>query len=236
MGDFGDSFLKISTAGGGLKVTDYFSPSTTASLSWGDLDLGAGGIMLLPDLVDAGGTVRHLAVGAGKDGHIYVVSRDSMGHFSPTSNNIWQQLTGVLGTLYQTSTGTGGVWSTPAYFNGAVYYCPRDGSLQSFRITQARLGARRARRAPRPSPILAARPIVSANGSSNGIVWANQRTTPAAVLYAYDASDLGRMLYNSNQAGGRDQLGAAVTFVTPSIADGKVFVPQTNGVAVFGLL
>jgi hypothetical protein len=236
MGDFGDSFLKISTAGGGLKVTDYFSPSTNATLSWGDLDLGAGGIMLLPDLVDAGGTVRHLAVGAGKDGHIYVVSRDSMGHFSPTSNNIWQQLTGVLGTLYQTSTGVGGVWSTPAYFNGAVYYCPRDGSLQSFRITQARLGSTPSSKSTATFPYPGCSPIVSANGSSNGIVWANLRTTPAAVLYAFDASDLGKMLYNSNQAGGRDQLGVAVTFVTPSIADGKVFVPQSNGVAVFGLL
>jgi hypothetical protein len=45
------------------------------------------------------------------------------------------------------------------------------------------------------------------------------------------------MLYNSNQAAGsRDQLGLPVRFVTPTIADGKVFIQQTNGVAVFGLL
>ena len=236
MGDFGDSFLKISTAGGALKVTDYFSPSTTGYLSSGDLDLGSGGILLLPDLVDAGGTVRQLAVGAGKDGNIYVVRRDSMGHFSPTGNHIWQQLTGALGTLYESSSGVGGIWSTPAYFNGALYYCPKDGSLQSFPITQARLGSTPSSKSTTTFPYPGCSPIVSANGSSNGIVWAHLRTTPSAVLYAYDASDLGKMLYNSNQAGGRDQLGLSDTFVTPSIADGKVFVPQSNGVAVFGLL
>ena len=64
--------------------------------------------MLLPDLTDAAGTVRHLAVGAGKDGNIYVVDRNNMGKFTSVGNNIWQQLNGVLGD---------GVFSTPAYFN-----------------------------------------------------------------------------------------------------------------------
>ena len=61
-----------------------------------DQDLGSGGEMLLPDLTDSSGTVRHLVVGAGKDGNIYVVNRDSMGKFNSTSNNIWQQLSGAL--------------------------------------------------------------------------------------------------------------------------------------------
>jgi hypothetical protein len=67
-------------------------------------------------------------------------------------------------------------------------------------------------------------------------VWAHENTNPA-VLHAYDASSLAHELYNSSQAaGGRDQLGAGNKFITPTIADGKVFVGMTNGVAVFGLL
>ena len=117
MGDFGDSFVKLSTAGGGLNVVDYFSPSVTTFLSNNDLDLGSGGILLLPDLTDAGGTLRHLAVGAGKDGNLYVVNRDSMGHFSASSNNVWQQLTGALGNVLIRRRQRRGV-ATPAYFNG----------------------------------------------------------------------------------------------------------------------
>jgi len=233
MGDFGDSFLKISTAGGTLKVTDYFSPSNNAYLANGDIDLGSGGILLLPDLADAGGTVRHLAVGAGKDGNIYVVSRDSMGHFSTTSNNVWQQLIGALGTQYQNPSGTLGVLGTPAYFNGTVYYCP-VGVLQAFQLSQARLGSTPSSKSTTMFPYPGCSPTVSANGTSNGIVWAHTGTHPA-VLYAFDAANLGRILYHSNQTG-RDQLGEPIKFVTPTVAGGKVFVQQTNGVAVFGLL
>ena len=234
MGDFGDSFLKISTAGGALKVTDYFSPWSNYTLSSDDLDLGSGGILLLPDFTDAGGTVRHLAVGAGKDGNIYIVSRDSMGHFSTTSNNIWQQLTGALGTLYlNPDTGYGGVWGTPAYYNSTVYYCP-IGTLHAFQITQARLGSTPSSKSTPLFSYPGCSPTVSANGSSNGIVWAHSYTHPA-VLYAFDAANLGRMLYHSNQTG-RDHLGEPIKFVTPTVAGGKVFVQQTNGVAVFGLL
>src|ERR1700680_4625049 len=95
-----------------------------------DFDLGSGGAMLLPDLTDSSGTVRHLVVGAGKDGNLYVVNRDLMGKFSPSANNIWQQLSGVL---------AGGIWSTPAYFNGSLYYGPTSGSLVAFAIKNAQL-------------------------------------------------------------------------------------------------
>ncbi len=127
-------------AGGSLSVADYFALSNTTFESNTDMDLGSGGIMLLPDLTDAGGTTRHLAVGAGKDGNIYVVNRDSMGHFSKNGNNIWQQLTQVLGNSLSGG-GSGGVWSTPAYFNGNVYYGSTGGHLTAFAISGAKLSA-----------------------------------------------------------------------------------------------
>ena len=107
-GDYGNSFVKISSSGGTLAVADYFTMSGEIAESSNDVDLGSGGVMLLPDMTDANGTVRHLAVGAGKDGNIYVVNRDDMGKFTSVGNNIWQELDGVLGA---------GVWATPAYFN-----------------------------------------------------------------------------------------------------------------------
>jgi hypothetical protein len=229
--DYGNSFLKLSTAGGTLSVADYFTMYNELTESSADMDLGSGGAMLLPDLTDAGGTVRHLAVGAGKDGNIYVVNRESMGRFSPSSNNIWQQLTQVLG-----NGSSGGVWSTPAYFNGTVYYGPNGGHLLAFPLSGARLAASASSSSSVGFPYPGTSPAVSANGSSNGIVWAHQNTNPA-LLYAFDASNLGHELYDSSQAAnGRDQFGAGNKFITPTIADGKVFVATQAGVAVFGLL
>jgi outer membrane protein assembly factor BamB len=225
--DFGNSFLKLSTAGGGLAVADYFSMSNTVQESSMDEDLGSGGIMLLPDLTDSGNTVRHLAVGAGKDGTLYVVNRDAMGGFSATSDNIWQKLPGVL---------AGGIWSTPAFFNGTVYYGPNGGALRAFSVNAARLSSAPTSSTSTSFAYPGTSPAISANGSSAGIVWAHENSDPA-VLHAYDATNLGHELYNSSQAAnGRDHFGAGNKFITPVIADGKVFVATQSGVAVFGLL
>ena len=224
--DFGNSFLKLSPSPT-LAVADYFAMSDEVDESNTDMDLGSGGEMLLPDLTDANGTVRHLIVGAGKDRSLYVVDRDSMGKFNANSNNIWQQLPNAL---------PGGVFSSPAYFNGAVYYADIGGSLKAFPITNARLGNASAAQSTASFPPPGASPAVSANGTSNGIIWAHENSNPA-VLHAYDATNLTHELYNSNQAANnRDHFGAGNKFITPTIADGKVFVGTQNSVAVFGLL
>jgi outer membrane protein assembly factor BamB len=226
-GDYGNSFLKLSTAGGALTVADYFTMYNEVSESSADQDLGSGGILLLPDLTDSGGAVRHLAVGAGKDGNLYVVSRDSLGKFSSGGNNIWQQLSGVLG---------GGIFSTPAYFNGALYYGPVGAALAAFTVKNAQLSSAPSSTTTNTFTYPGTSPAVSANGTSAAIIWAHENSNPA-VPHAYDASNLGHELYNSSQAsGGRDQFGAGNKFITPMIADGKVFVGTQGGVAVFGLL
>ena len=225
LGDYGNSFLKITTTGGTLKVADYFAMYNEVSESNGDADLGSGGALLLPDVTDSGGTTRHLVVGAGKDGNLYVVNRDSMGKFNPNSNQIWQEMSGVLG---------GGIWSTPAYFNGTVYYGPQGGALLAFKLTNAMLGGSPSSQTALSFPYPGTAAAVSANGNANGIVWAHENSA-TAVLHAYDAGNLATELYNSKQAaGGRDSFGSGNKFITPTIADGKVFVGTTNGVAVFG--
>jgi hypothetical protein len=226
--DYGNSFLKLSTAGGSLSVADYFTMYNEVAESGADEDLGSGGEMLLPDLTDSTNTVRHLVIGAGKDGNIYVVNRDSMGKFNASGNSqIWQQVSGAV---------PAGIWATPAYFNGTVYYGDMGASLKAFTVANAKLVAAPQSQSSVQFTYPGTAPSVSANGTSNGIVWAHENSNPA-VLHAYDATNLAHELYNSNQASGnRDQFGAGNKYITPTVADGKVFVGTTSAVAVFGLL
>jgi outer membrane protein assembly factor BamB len=225
-GDFGNAFLKISTSGG-LAVADYFATFNTVSQSNADTDLGSGGTLVLPDLVDGTGRTRHLAVGAGKDAHIYVVDRDSMGKWNSSSNQIYQDIGGALGNS---------VFSMPAYFNGMLYYGAAGSTLKAFSIVNARLSAAPVSASARTFTFPGTTPGVSAAGSANAIVWAVENTNPA-VLHAYDARDLTLELYNSNQApAGRDAFGAGNKFITPTIVNGHVYVGTTNGVARFGML
>ncbi|HEY2149500.1 MAG TPA: hypothetical protein VGH34_01760 [Vicinamibacterales bacterium] len=221
-GNFGNAFLKIATTG--LVVTDYFATFDTVSKSNADSDLGSGGALVLPDLLDAGGQAHHLAVGAGKDAHMYVVNRDSMGEWNPTSNAIYQDIIGAL---------SGGVWSMPAYFNGTLYYGASGDNLKAFKFTNARLSSTAASKSPRTFTYPGSTPGISASGTANGIVWAVENSNPA-ILHAFDAADLSHELYNSSQAaGGRDAFGAGNKFITPTIVNGRVFVGTPTGVAVF---
>jgi PQQ enzyme repeat len=224
-GDFGNSFIKLSTTHG-LAVSDYFATFNTIAQSDADVDFGSGGALVLPDLTDAGGTVRHLAVGAGKDQNIYVVDRDNMGKFNPSANNIYQELQGVL---------AGPIFSMPVFFNNTVYYGAVNDSLKAFSVAGARLASTWSSQSANSFTYPGATPSISANGSSNGIVWAAENGSTAA-LHAYDATNLSRELYNSNQAGSRDQFGAGNKFITATVANGLVYVGTTNGVAVFGTL
>jgi len=224
-GDYGNAFMKLSTSSG-LAVADYFEMDNEASENGSDTDLGSGGMIVLPDLSDGSGHTWHLAVGAGKDSNLYVVNRDSMGKFSSNNNNIYQELAGAL---------PGGVWAMPAYFNNTVYYGSVGSPIQAFTITNAKLSTSATSQTANSFGYPGATPSISANGTSNGIVWAVENTSPA-VLHAYNATNLNE-LYNSNQASnGRDQFGAGNKFITPMIVNGKVFVGTTGGVAVFGLL
>jgi len=226
-GDYGNAFLKISTAANKMAVADYFEMFNQAAENGSDADLGSGGVLLLPDLKDNSGKTWHLAVGAGKDNNMYLVDRDSMGKFNASANNIHQELQGVL---------AGGVWSMPAYFNNTIYYGPVGNNIKAFAITNAQLGASPASQTANAFTYPGATPSISANGTSNAILWAMENTNPA-VLHAYDATNLTHELYNSNQAsGGRDQIGPGNKFITPMIVNGKVYVGTTTGVGVFGLL
>ena len=225
-GDFGNAFMKVSTAGNKLTAADYFNTYNTVSQSTSDLDLGSGGVLLLPDVTDSNGATRYLAVGAGKDGNIYVVDRTNMGKFNASANNIYQQLSHVLS----------GEFGMAAYFNGTVYYGSVGSTLQAFPVQSGKLATSSSSRTAVSFTYPGTTPGISANGTQNGIVWAVENSSPA-VLRAYDASNLATELYNSSQApNSRDNFGNGNKFITPMIVDGKVFVGTATGVAVFGLL
>jgi hypothetical protein len=230
--DYGNAILKLSTVGGKLAVADYFEPYNSIAESDADIDLGSGGAMLLPDLADASGNARHLIVGAGKDHNIFVGDRDNLGKFNQKSadnSNLYQDLPNALAN---------GAWSSPTYFNGTVYYAGQNDTLKAFPITQAKLATTPSSQSAVVFPYPGSTPSVSANGTQNAIVWAVESNQGQLnVLHAYDATNLSRELYSSNQAaGGRDNFGKGNKFITPVIVNGKVLVGTPTGVAEFGLL
>ncbi len=222
--DCGNCFVKIST-NAGLQLVDYFTPHNTVAESSADLDLGSGGAILLPDVQDAGGVTKHLSVGAGKDAIIYVADRDSMGKFNANTDQIYQEISGQLG---------GQVFSMPAYFNGTVYFGAVGDALKSFPVTNARLAVVAASQTTHNFGYPGTTPSVSANGTTNGIVWAIENN--GAILFAYDATDLTKELYDSNQAANSRDHFSGNKFITPVIVNGKVYVGTPTSVAVFGLL
>ena len=228
-GDYGNCFLRISTANNQLAVADYFTMYNTVDESDADQDLGAGGAVLVPPQKDSNGKLHYLGIGAGKDSNIYIVDLTHMGKFNPNNDKaIYQEIDGPLPQ---------GVWSMPAYFDGNVYFGPVYGQLRQFQFSNAKLSTSPVFKTATSFPYPGTTPSVSANGLQNGIVWAIQHNGSVDALHAYNATNLTNEIYNTNQApNGRDQFGQASHFGTPMIVNGKVYVGTTNSVAVFGLL
>jgi len=219
----GNCFVKL-TDNGTMSLADYFTPLNTVAESNADSDFGSGGELLLPDVVDGNGVTRHLGVGSGKDGNIYVVDRDSMGKFNAAQNKIYQEITGQL---------AGGVWSKPSYFNNTVYYGAVNDAMKAFPIIAGMLKATPASQSTHQFGYPGTTPTISANGTTNAIAWGVDN---AGILFAFDATNLGTEFYDSNQAaGGRDSF-SGNKFIVPMVANGKVYVGTPNSVAVFGLL
>jgi hypothetical protein len=227
-GDYGNAFMKLSPKGDKLAVADYFNMYNTVQESNQDEDLGSGGALVLPAMKDAQGKTRELAIGAGKDSNIYLVNRNHMGKFNPNNDKaIYQEIDGAL---------PGGIWSMPAYFNGSIYYGPEGYNLLQFTFSKAKLSTSPTSSSSVSYPYPGSTPSISADKQQNGIVWAIEHSDPTDILHAYNATNLQKELYNSNQAGTRDQFGTASHFGTPMIVNGKVYVGTNTNVTAFGLL
>ena len=212
--DLGDSVIKLST-GTGLTVADYFTPFNAALLDVKDVDLGSSGALLLPD---SAGTPQHphLLVTGGKEGRVYMLDRDLLGHFSPDGDSqIVQSLPAAVSPVY----------GIPAYFNQTVFFSGQNDALKAFPISNGMLSQTPSSQTTGAIAGMGSVPSISANGLRDAIVWSIQ----SDALHAYDASNLANELYSGS-------FGSLIKFSTPTIANGKVYLGTENTVAVFGLL
>jgi len=223
--DYGDTFVKLGPSVP-LAVADYFAPSNAIADDNADADMGSAAALLLPDLTDSGSVTRHLAVVAGKDGMMFVVDRDNMGQYSAIANTVYQEFA---------SDGHDN-FSSPVYFNGRVYIGPSGLPLRAFTVSQAKLSSAPSSQTAFVFGSQGTVPSASANGNTNGIVWALDRESKD--FLAYDATDLTKLLYDSSTAtGSRDAFSTVGGhFITPMVANGKVYFGTKTTVAVFGLL
>jgi len=235
-GDYGDSFVKLSTTNGASPFTpaDYFTPWNQASMASDDEDLGSGGPILLPDSVGSAAH-PHLMIGAGKEGTLYLVDRDNMGKFIGTTmpnatsdTQIVQELHGAIG----------GLFSSAAYFNNLIFFQGSYDVMRAFRITNGGIQDEDSQ-----STVIFAdgytTPSISANGTSNAIAWVIQTdaygNNGPEILHAFNANNLAQELYNSSQNLGRDNPGGAVKYAVPVVANGKVYARGEYTLSVYGV-
>jgi len=229
-GDYGDSILRLGSNG---TVLDYFSPHNQLALDTGDVDLGSGGVLLLPD---QSGAYPHLLVSCGKEGTIYLLNRDSLGGFMPDfDSQIVQELPDVLpGGSVEIGNRIPAV-----YFNGSVYLSAVSDNITAFQLTNGLLTTNGpTSQSPEVYDYPGGPLAISANGTANGILWSVQKfgETAPGILRAYAPSNLATEYYSSDQAGSRDALDIAAKFSVPLVVNGKVFVASEGRLTVYGLL
>jgi len=240
--ELGDTIMKVfNTDSSRLSVLDYFTPYNQSALDGEDSDVGSGGVLLLPD---QSGGVTHELVEAGKAGSIYLIDRDQM-----TAGNLHYCQSGCNGRDSQITqeiqSQINGLWSAPAYFNNTVYFCGAGDTIKGFPLSNGLLSTSPTVTSGHLFSFPGCTPVASANGNTNGIIWAVDTSTYGnagtslgpAVLYAYDAGNLLLEYWDSTMAANnRDQAGNAVKFVPPTVANGKVYVSTRAEVDVYGLL
>ncbi len=230
---FSESFLKLSPS---LKILDWFTPTNHEQLDKDDNDLDSSGATLIP------GT--NIVLGGGKEGVLYLLNAEHLGklgdehaiqHFSVTSSHLhsvvyWQSAkNGRL--LY--------MWGQRD--KERVYRFKPDNTLEEtpFQILPiANQG--------HPGAMLS----ISANGDKDGILWAaihhvgdSWHMSQPGILYAYDADDIHKELWNSLDDASRDDCGEYSKMAPPTIANGKVYLSSfgarntgTGQLCVYGLL
>ncbi len=221
-GNLSDSFVKLSASGA---VLDFFTPFNHSSLDCCDKDLSGGGPVLLPD---QGGPSPHVMVGGGKAGTIYVIDRDNLGMVNSTSNNIIQTINGAVGPIF----------SQPSYWNGKLYIVASADVPKAFSVSNGLLSTSAVSKNSHSFRFPGANTSISANGTGNGILWAQEYFgTSAGILHAYKASGLSTELWNSNMNATRDSMGSADKFMAPTIANGRVYIgTRSKTLVIYGLL
>ena len=235
--DFGDSIIELD---GSLNFVDFFTPYNADSwLNPQDLDLSSTGPVLLPD--QAVGPA-HLIVGTGKTEELWVLNRDNMGGFCAgctTSNtNVVQEVQrpSYLSGCVQPPTGLLTCrYGALSYWNNTVYVPGTNAPLMAYALSNGLLATTPVRSTQGYGNVTS--PTISANGTTNGLVWILTVGPPpanAGVLRAFDAVTLRQLYASSMAANGRDTLGQVAHFITPTVANGKVYVATKTQLVVYG--
>jgi hypothetical protein len=230
--NWGNSYLKLNAS---LGIIDFFTPFNYVALSNGDLDVGSSGALVLPTQTNT--THPFILIGGSKNGTVYVLNRDSLGKFhSGSDSQIIQSFPHLVGrnSVDDQFFGIPSYWHTNVYFVGAFDH------LKQFRMANGLMSTSPIATSPQAlASDRSAEPVISANNGSNGIGWViatdTLRSSNPAVLHAYNASNVAIELYNTNQAGTRDQPGQVIKFSTPTVANGKVYLITKGRMDVYGL-
>ncbi len=226
--DFGNSHIALDLTNGQPTVTDEFTTNQQASLNSEDGDVGSGGLVVIPDQPGAN---PHLAAQVGKGGSLYLLNRENLGGYNTSADQVLQEQAYAVGNV--------GAWSTPAYWNGSMYFWGRFDNLKKFPIVNGLLTTTPTKSTEQYA-FPGSTPSISANGTSQGIVWSIDSSrfgNPGpSILQAHDATNVATTLYSSATNTARDTAGNAVKFTVPTVVNGKVYVGAAGEVDVYGLL
>jgi hypothetical protein len=228
--ELGESIVDFNLANGGLTLADSFTAFNYQTLNDADLDVGSGGVLMVPDQP---GAYPHILVQSGKEGRIVVLNRDQLGGYAAAGGS------SNTNALQDIDNAIKGLWSTPAYWNGNVYIWGDGDVPKLFKLNSGVMDTVPSSQSPITSAFPSPSFSVSSNGTQDGIAWAVRsdqfNTHGAAVLYAWSAADLTTPLYESDTNSKRDAAGAANKFSIPMVTNGKVYVAANGQVDVYGL-
>jgi hypothetical protein len=231
--DYGDSIVRLHLNNGVMTVADDFTPLNQSNLNGADEDVASGGVLVLPD---QSGAHTHLLFQTGKEGRFYIVDRDNMGGFSTGSDNIAQEI--PVNPNSSSFPIAAGIWGMPAFFNNTMYIWGKNDVLKTFPMSAGKFPTSASSTGPKTIGFPSPTPVISSNSGASPILWSletdNFSSGTNAVLRATDATNVGNTLYDSS-AKSSDNVGGAVKFNVPTVANGKVYVGATNQLSIYGL-
>ncbi len=221
--DMGDSVLELSSNSTGFTVENYFTPFDQENMAANDLDLGSGGITILP--TQSNTSTPDLLITSGKEGDIYLLNQSNLGGYNGVNNSqAVQYISSALGEFY----------GSPLYWNNTVYFLAHLDNLKAYSLTNGVLSSTPVAQTSSKLTTIGL-PAISANGTNNGIVWLVRNVGGTPLLSAYDAVRLFLLYDTSMAAGGRDSLGIVEHYATPTIANGKVYAGTETQLVAYGL-
>ena len=240
--NYGDTLLKLRLNGNAFQVLDSFTPANADCIDLHDLELGSGGVALLPNDFSNGVS---LAAAYSKEGRLFIVNRDKLGGFNAGGDNQIprefmvgaQACSDAITSDVAEGPGWNRLYGNPAYWNGYLYAAASNFPLKQYQFQDGLPNPTPTAVSPSAYGLRGGNIVASANGTQNGIVWVNEKSASSqGILHAYDATNVSTELWNSNLNGGRDGMGTGIGFGTPVVADGRVLATSDTALDVYGLL